>query len=55
VKKLPLVPDRLPFWLDLINWIWFATLAHEVLDRINRMLRMLRVGIQSPKVTQLIV
>jgi hypothetical protein len=36
VKNLPLLPDRLPFWLDLIKWIWFATLAHEALDRMNR-------------------
>jgi hypothetical protein len=26
---LPLLPDCLPFWLDLVEWIRFATLAHE--------------------------
>src|SRR5436190_2172027 len=29
VKKLPLPPDCLPFWLDLIERIRFATLAHD--------------------------
>jgi hypothetical protein len=29
VKKLPLSPDCLPFWFDLIEWIRFATLAHD--------------------------
>ena len=28
-KKLPLFPNRLPSWLDLIERIRFATLAHE--------------------------
>src|SRR5438034_736015 len=29
MKKLPLFPNRLPFWLDLIERIRFAALAHE--------------------------
>ena len=29
MKKLPLLPDRLPFWLDLIERIRLAALAHE--------------------------
>jgi hypothetical protein len=36
MKILLLLPDCLPFWLDLIKWIWFSALAHEVLDRMNR-------------------
>jgi hypothetical protein len=29
LKKLPLLPDALPFWFDLVEWIRFAALAHE--------------------------
>ena len=35
VKKLPLLPDCLPFWLDLIKRIRFATLAHDRLLTLN--------------------
>jgi hypothetical protein len=35
VKKLPLLPDCLPFWLDLIEWIRFTTLAHDKLLTLN--------------------
>src|SRR5439155_19093845 len=56
MKKLPLLPDRLPFWLDLIERIRFAALAHEALDRMNRMLRIVtRLDTVAPKVTQLIL
>ena len=27
MKKLPLFPDGLPLWFDLVEWIRFATLA----------------------------
>jgi hypothetical protein len=27
VKKLALVPDGLPFRLDLVEWIWFTAVA----------------------------
>jgi hypothetical protein len=32
VKKLSLLPDCLPFWLNLVEWIRFATLAHDKPD-----------------------
>ncbi len=32
MEKLPLLPDCLPFWVDMIEWIWFATLAHDKPD-----------------------
>jgi hypothetical protein len=27
VKKLPLLPNGLPFRFDLVEWIWFAPFA----------------------------
>ncbi len=40
VEKLAFVPNRLPLRLDLIEWIGFASLAHEEeLDRINKIRR----------------
>src|SRR4029434_7864785 len=37
VKKLALLPDRLPFWLDLVEWIWFAALAaHRINNHESR-------------------
>jgi hypothetical protein len=28
VKKLPLFPDGLPFWFELVEWVRFAALVH---------------------------
>ena len=37
MKKLPLLPDRLPFWLDLIERIRFAALAtHQIMNQESR-------------------
>jgi hypothetical protein len=35
VKKLTLIPDRLPLRLDLIEWIRFAAFAHEKTSDVN--------------------
>jgi hypothetical protein len=35
VEKLPLLPDCLPFWLDLVEWVRFATLTHDKLLTLN--------------------
>ena len=35
VKKLSLLPDCLPFWLDPVKWVWFATLVHEKRLKLN--------------------
>jgi hypothetical protein len=37
MKKLPLVPNGLPFRLDLVKWIRFATLAgHWIINQESR-------------------
>ncbi len=36
MKKLSLLPDGLPFRLDLIEWIRFAALAHVTKPGMNR-------------------
>jgi hypothetical protein len=30
VKKLLFLPDGLPFWFDLVEWIRFAAFAHRL-------------------------
>src|SRR6202171_2699798 len=35
VKNLPLIPDRLPFGLDLIKGIRFAAFAHEISKKLG--------------------
>ena len=30
MKTLPLFPDRLPFWFDLMEWVRFAALTTHV-------------------------
>ncbi len=46
MKRAAFIPDRLPFWLDLIEGIRFTSLAHaEELDRINGICRISTLGV----------
>jgi hypothetical protein len=47
VKKLPLLPDCLPFGLDLIEWIRFATLAHDKLLTLDQERTRMNMNSQS--------
>jgi len=35
VKELPLFPDGLPFWFELVEWIRFAALVHGLTTNLN--------------------